>query len=59
MKLVLCIHGEGYGDLTTGKVYEVVEEYKNGYEIIDNANDQFYYMQSLFMVILNQGGEII
>lgn len=53
MKIIVCVFNEGYSDITMGRVYAVVKELDNVYEIIDDSNEKWRYPKVLFEVIID------
>ena len=46
---IKCIDNECYRNyLTIGKTYDVIDEDKYGYRIIDNYNNENWYLKSYF-----------
>ena len=57
---VKCIDTSCYGDyLTIGKTYEIIDEYENDYQIIDDENDEDWFPKDWFKPLSEIRNEII
>lgn len=50
-KRVIAMFTEGFPDLTSGKVYDVISETNNTITILDDAKDKYKYPKALFMFL--------
>jgi rRNA processing protein Gar1 len=49
---VKCIDNYGCSELTIGKIYDIIGEYKYSYRIIDNYNNVHIFLKNRFKVAI-------